>query len=55
MQKDIFEDIRWRINCTYISDLKYYREEVLIELSQMELTEYQQKDLEDLKKYISSE
>lgn len=53
MGNDIFEDMRHRFNCTYVSDLKCYREKVILELQRMTLSDYQPKSVTDLVDYIS--
>lgn len=52
MQKDIFEDIRQRLHCTYVSDIKNCEQRVLFELDQMDLTKYSPEDIKELKLYI---
>lgn len=52
MQKDIFEDIRQRLHCAYVSDIKNCEQRVLFELDQMDLTKYSPKDIKELKLYI---
>lgn len=49
MQKDIFENIRQKLHCTFISDVKNCRQRVLFELAQMDLTQYSPKDIKELK------
>ena len=53
MRNDIFEDMRKRLNCAYVSDLKCYREKVILELQRMTLSDYQPKSVTDLVDYVS--
>ena len=53
MGNDIFEDMRQRLNCAYVSDLKCYREKVILELQWMTLSDYQPKSVTDLIDYVS--
>lgn len=50
---DIFEDMRRRLNCAYVSDLKYYREKVMLELHRMTVSDYQSQNITDLVDYVS--
>ena len=46
MGNDIFEDMRQRLNCAYVSD-------VILELQRMTLSDYQPKSVADLVDYVS--
>lgn len=50
--RDIFEDMRKKIGCRYISDLKYHKRTVWKELRQMVLTEYETEQIEDFSRYV---
>ncbi len=50
--RDIFEDMRARVGCTYISDLPRFPRLVRKELGHLSLESYPQKQLEDFAQYI---
>ena len=47
--KDIFSDMQARIGCTYISDLPHHKR---MEMKQLNLADYPQKQLEDFAGYV---
>lgn len=52
MNRDIFEDMRQRLACSYISDLPYCKREVWEELKKLCLSDYPMKQLEDFSCYV---
>ena len=49
---DIFEDMSQRIRCEYISDLRYKKHAIMLELCTMNLSKYSQEQLEDFSYYV---
>lgn len=52
---DIFEDMKRRIRCSYISDLINHKQAILQEFDRMNLKRYPQKQLDDFLQYIFRE
>ena len=52
MNRDIFEDMRQRLACSYISDLPYHKRAVWVELKKLCLSDYPMKQLEDFSRYV---
>lgn len=50
--KDIFEDMREKIGCPFISDLPGYKRAVWFEMRRMALGDYPQEQLEDFSRYV---
>lgn len=50
--KDIFEDMRALVGCTYISDLRIFPGIVQAKLHRLELALYPSRQLEDFAQYI---
>lgn len=50
--KDIFEDMREKIGCPFISDLPGYKRAVWFEMRRMALGDYLQEQLEDFSRYV---
>ncbi len=50
--RDIFEDMRDLVGCTYISDLPYRPQLVKAQLKHLTLRRYPRRQLEDFAKYI---
>ena len=50
--KDIFSDMQARIGCTYISDLPHHKRMVWQKMTQLNLVDYPQKQLEDFTRYV---
>lgn len=49
---DIFEDMKDKIGCEYISDLPCYKKEIENELKQQDLSKYDKKQIDDFFEYI---
>lgn len=52
MGNDLFEDMKIRIDCTYISDLPFQKHRVWNELKYMSLADYPDKQKEDFFRYV---
>lgn len=52
MERYIFEDVREKIGCTYISDLHFCQEKVKRTLKKMDLTSYSTEQLNDFCQYV---
>lgn len=52
MERCIFEDVREKIGCTYISDLHFCQEKVKKTLKKMDLTSYSQGQMNDFCQYV---
>lgn len=50
--KDIFEDMRAKIGCPFISDLPWNKRPVWKELRRMTLADYPPEQLEDFSRYV---
>ena len=49
---DIFRDMQEKVGCEYISDLPSYRRKVWHEMKQLNLADYEEKQLEDFSIYM---
>ena len=49
---DIFEDVRYRTNTTFISDLSDRKDIVRHELYRMDLTQYPERDVVEFFRYV---
>lgn len=52
MNEDIFEEMRQRLNCEYISDLRNLKKEVFQEMKKVCLNKYTKKQSNDFSLYI---
>lgn len=52
MERDIFDDMIKRVDCSYVSDLRYNKKEVEDRLKRMDLSSYSEKQLEEFAKYV---
>lgn len=52
MDDDIFEEMRQRLNCEYISDIRNLKKEVFQELHRISLDRYTNRQLEDFANYV---
>lgn len=52
MDEDIFEEIRQRLSCDYISDLRNLQNEVLQELRKISLDRYTVNQVDDFMDYV---
>lgn len=52
MERDIFEDIRKIMCCTYISDLRYCKKEAREQFQKMSLSEYSFEQIKDFIEYV---
>ena len=48
MERDIFDDMIKRVDCSYVSDLRYNKKAVEDKLKGMDLSSYSEKQLEEL-------
>lgn len=49
---DIFQDMKERIACEYISDLPSHRYQIILEIKKLNLSKYDKKQLEDFSVYV---
>ena len=47
MERDIFDDMIKRVECSYVSDLRYNKKAVEDKLKGMDLSSYSEKQLEE--------
>lgn len=52
MPPDIFEDMRQKIGCLYISDLPYHKRTLWQELKRIPPSDYPRKQWEDFARYV---
>ena len=52
MPPDIFEDMRQKIGCLYISDLSYHKRTLWQELKRIPPSDYPRKQWEDFARYV---
>lgn len=52
MERDIFEDMKSRTGCLYVSDLPFCKRQIWKELKKLPLTDYPEAQLEDFCKYV---
>lgn len=52
MERDIFDDMIKRVDCSYVSDLRYNKKEVEDRLKGMDLSSYSEKQLEEFAQYV---
>lgn len=52
MTNDLFEDMRNRIGCVYISDLPYCKRAVWTELKRFPLSDYPEEQKQDFFRYV---
>ena len=52
MERDIFDDMIKRVDCSYVSDLRYYKKAVEDKLKGMDLSSYSEKQLEEFAQYV---
>lgn len=52
MNHDLFEDMKNRIGCVYISDLPYYKQAVWTELKRLPLSDYPEEQKQDFFRYV---
>ena len=52
MEKDIFDDMIKRVDCSYVSDLRYNKKAVESKLKKMDLSQYSEKQLEEFAQYV---
>ena len=49
---DIFKDMQEKVSCENISDLPFYKRKVWHEMKQLNIADYEEKQLEDFSKYV---
>ena len=49
---DIFKDMQEKVSCENISDLPFYKRKVWHEMKQLNIADYEGKQLEDFSKYV---
>ena len=52
MERDIFDDMIKRVDCSYVSDLRYNKKIVESKLKTMDLSLYDEKQLEEFAQYV---
>ena len=52
MERDIFDDMIKRVECSYVSDLRYNKKAVESKLKTMDLSSYSEKKLEEFAQYV---
>lgn len=52
MERDIFEDVRIKVGCEFISDLPYRKHEVFAIMHKIDFSNYEPKNVVDLLTYI---
>ena len=52
MERDIFDDMIKRVDCSYVSDLRYNKKAVEDKLKGMDLSSYSEKQLEEFAQYV---
>lgn len=52
MERDIFDDMIKRVECSYVSDLRYNKKIVESKLKTMDLSLYDEKQLEEFAQYV---
>ena len=52
MERDIFDDMIKRVECSYVSDLRYNKKIVESKLKTMDLSLYNEKQLEEFAQYV---
>ena len=52
MERDIFDDMIKRVDCSYVSDLRYNKKIVESKLKTMDLSLYNEKQLEEFAQYV---
>ena len=52
MERDIFDDMIKRVECSYVSDLRYNKKIVESKLKTMDLSLYNEKQLEEFEQYV---
>ena len=52
MERDIFDDMIKRVDCSYVSDLRYNKKEVEDRLKGMDLSSYSEMQLEEFAQYV---
>lgn len=52
MERDIFDDMIKRVDCSYVSDLRYNKKAVEDRLKGMDLSSYSEKQLEEFVQYV---
>ena len=52
MERDIFDDMIKRVDCSYVSDLRYNKKIVESKLKTMDLSLYNEKQLEKFAQYV---
>ena len=52
MERDIFDDMIKRVDCSYVSDLRYNKKAVEDKLKGMDLSSYREKQLEEFAQYV---
>ena len=52
MERDIFDDMIKRVECSYVSDLRYNKKIVEDKLKGMDLSSYSEKQLEEFAQYV---
>ena len=52
MERDIFDDMIKRVECSYVSDLRYNKKIVESKLKTMDLSLYNEKQLEEFGQYV---
>ncbi len=52
MERDIFDDMIKRVDCSYVSDLRYNKKAVEDKLKGMDLSSYSEKQLEEFVQYV---
>ena len=52
MERDIFDDMIKRVDCSYVSDLRYNKKAVEDKLKGMDLSSYSEKQLAEFAQYV---
>ena len=52
MERDIFDDMIKRVECSYVSDLRYNKKIVESKLKTMDLSLYNEKQLEEFAQHV---
>lgn len=52
MERDIFDDMIKRVDCSYVSDLRYNKKIVESKLKTMDLSLYDEKQLKEFAQYV---
>ena len=52
MERDVFDDMIKRVDCSYVSDLRYNKKIVESKLKTMDLSLYNEKQLEEFAQYV---